>query len=79
MNGNLTFIDMKETAEKLMQSIWNARNNGAETEEKLTAEILTLALELIPQYNAQNSMVVVNKEDLLVLASELRNLEHREY
>jgi len=70
---------MKETAEKLMQSIWNARNNGAETEEKLTAEILTLALELIPQYNAQNSMVVVNKEDLLVLASELRNLEHREY
>ena len=70
---------MKENAEKLMQSIWNARNNGAETEEKLTAEILTLALELIPQYNAQNSMVVVNKEDLLVLASELRNLEHREY
>jgi len=70
---------MKENAEKLMQSIWNARNNGAETEEKLTAEILTLALELIPQYNTQNSMVVVNKEDLLVLASELRNLEHREY
>ena len=66
---------MKENAEKLMQSIWDARNAGADTEEKLTAEILTLALDAIPQYNTQNSMVVVNKEDLLSLATELRNLK----
>jgi hypothetical protein len=66
---------MKENAEKLMQSIWDARNAGADTEEKLTAEILTLALDTIPQYNTQNSMVVVNKEDLLSLATELRNLK----
>jgi hypothetical protein len=66
---------MKENAEKLMQSIWDARNAGADTEEKLTAEILTLALDTIPQYNTQNSMVVVNKEDLLSLANELRNLK----
>ena len=58
-----------------MQSIWDARNAGADTEEKLTAEILTLALDTIPQYNTQNSMVVVNKEDLLSLATELRNLK----
>jgi len=66
---------MKENAERLMQSIWDARNAGADTEEKLTAEILTLALDAIPQYNTQNSMVVVNKEDLLSLATELRNLK----
>lgn len=66
---------MKENAERLMQTIWDARNAGADTEEKLTAEILTLALEIIPQYNTQNSMVVVNKEDLLSLATELRNLK----
>ena len=66
---------MKENAEKLMQSIWEARNAGADTEEKLTAEILTLALDTIPQYNTQNSMVVVNKDDLLSLANELRNLK----
>ena len=66
---------MKENAEKLMQSIWEARNAGADTEEKLTAEILTLALDTIPQYNTQNSMVVVNKDDLLTLATELRNLK----
>ena len=65
---------MKENAERLMQSVWDARNAGADTEEKLTAEILTLALDTIPQYNTQNSMVVVNKEDLLSLATELRNL-----
>jgi hypothetical protein len=58
-----------------MQSIWEARNAGADTEEKLTAEILTLALEVIPQYNTQNRMVVVNKEDLLNLANELHNLK----
>lgn len=66
---------MKENAERLMQSIWDARNAGADTEEKLTAEILILALEVIPQYNTQNSMVVVNKDDLLTLATELRNLK----
>jgi len=65
---------MKENADQLMKSIWDARNAGADTEEKLTAEILTLALEVVPQYNTQNSMVVVNKEDLLSLANELRNL-----
>lgn len=65
----------KELAEKLMQSIWDARNSGEDTEEKLTASILTLALEVIPQYNTQNNMIVVDKNDLLSLANELRNLK----
>lgn len=65
----------KELAEKLMQSIWDARNSGEDTEEKLTAAILTLALEVIPQYNTQNNMIVVDKNDLLSLANELRNLK----
>lgn len=66
---------MKENAERLMKTIWEARDAGADTEEKLTAEILILALEVIPQYNTQNGMIVVNKDDLLTLANELRNLK----
>jgi hypothetical protein len=66
---------MKENAEKLMQSIWDARNSGEDTEEKLIAATLTLALEVIPQYNTQNGMVVIDKNDLLSLSTELRNLK----
>lgn len=66
---------MKEIAEKLMDSIWDARFSGADTEEKLTAEILTLALESVPQYNTQNSMVVINKDDIINIANELRTLK----
>ena len=74
-NGSLIFTDMKENAEKLMQSIWDARNSGEDTEEKLIAATLTLALEVIPQYNTQNGMVVIDKNDLLSLSTELRNLK----
>ena len=66
---------MKENAEKLMQSIWDARNSGEDTEEKLIAATLVLALEVIPQYNTQNGMVVIDKKDLLSLSTELRNLK----
>lgn len=74
-NGSLIFTKMKENAEKLMQSIWDARNSGEDTEEKLIAATLTLALEVVPQYNAQNGMVVIDKNDLLLLSTELRNLK----
>jgi len=66
---------MKEHAEKLMQSIWDARNSGEDTEEKLIAAALTLALEVVPHYSAQNGMTVINKDDFLTLATDLRNLK----
>ncbi len=74
-NGSLIFTNMKENAEKLMQSIWDARNSGEDTEEKLIAATLTLALEVVPQYNTHNGMVVIDKNDLLSIATELRNLK----
>ena len=74
-NGSLIFTNMKENAEKLMQSIWDARNSGEDTEEKLIAATLSLALEVVPQYNAQNGMIVIDKNDLLSLSTELRNLK----
>jgi hypothetical protein len=55
-----------------MKSVWEARNNqGADTEEKLVAAILTLAAENIRSYTAQNDLQVLEKNDMLQLAQEI--------
>jgi hypothetical protein len=55
-----------------MKSVWEARNNqGADTEEKLVAAILTLAAENIRSYTAQNDLQVLDKNDMLQLAQEI--------
>ena len=54
-----------------MSSIWEQRNNGADTEEKLVAAILRTAAESVRFYNAQNDLIVLDKNDLLQLAEEL--------
>lgn len=63
---------MTERAQAFMNAVWDARNNqGADTEEKLVSAILKLAAENIKYYNAQNDMIVLDKNDLLQLAEEL--------
>ena len=62
---------MTERSQAFMNTIWEARNNGADTEEKLVAAILKLAAETAVWYNAQNNMVVLDKNDILQLAEEL--------
>jgi len=62
---------MTERAQEFVSKVWEARNNGADTEEKLVAAILLIAAENVRCYNAQNDMVVLDKEDLLQLAEEL--------
>jgi len=54
-----------------MNSIWNARNSGADTEEKLVSEILKILSETVVYYNAQDGRIVLDKNDVLTLAEEL--------
>jgi hypothetical protein len=62
---------MSDRAQALMNSIWEARNSGADTEEKLVSEILKLVSETAVFYNAQDGRIVLDKNDILQLAEEL--------
>jgi homogentisate 1,2-dioxygenase len=62
---------MTDRSQAFMNAIWEHRNNGADTEEKLVSIILKLAAENVRFYNAQNDMIVLDKTDLLQLAEEL--------
>lgn len=64
---------MTDRAKEFMKLIWDQRNNqGADTEEKLVAAILSLATNYVKSYNAKDGKVVLDKEDLLQLAEELK-------
>jgi hypothetical protein len=65
---------MSERAQQVMEYIWQSRNNGgADTENKLVAAILRIVSENVVNYNAQNNMIVLDKNDLLNLASEIES------
>jgi hypothetical protein len=64
---------MSERSQAFMNAVWEHRNNGADTEEKLVAVILRLAAENVRFYNAQNDLIVLDKNDLLQLAEELNS------
>ena len=67
---------MTERAQKVMDSIWESRNGGgADTENKLTAAIARIISESVIHYNAQDNLIVLDKNDLLNLASEIESLE----
>ena len=64
---------MTDRAKEFMSFVWDQRNTqGADTEEKLTAAILSIAAEYVISYNAQDGRVVLDKNDLLQLAEELK-------
>lgn len=62
---------MTNRANDLMQKIWEARNSGADTEQKLVSEILKLTAETVIFFNAQDGRIVLDKNDMLQLAEEL--------
>ena len=65
---------MTERSQNFMNEIWNTRNlNPDMTEEQLLSAVLKLAAEQVTSYNAQNDMIVLDKNDLLQLAEELGN------
>ena len=64
---------MTERAQNLMDQIWNIRNSNPDmTEKELVSSVLQLAVEHIQFYNAQNDMIVLDKNDMLQLAEELK-------
>jgi len=66
---------MTERAQNVMNAIWDSRNHqGADTENKLVAAILRIVSENVVNYNAQNDMIVLDKNDLLNLATEIESL-----
>lgn len=66
---------MTDRAKEFMEQVWNKRDNGSDTEEKLVSAILSLAGEYIKSYNAQNNIIVLDKNDLDELSNEISNLE----
>ena len=66
---------MTERAQQVMNAVWEARNNdGADTENKLVAAILRIVSENVVCYNAQNDLIVLDRNDLLNLADEIEAL-----
>ena len=64
---------MSERAQNLMDQIWNIRySNPDMTEKELVSSVLQRAVEHIQFYNAQNDMIVLDKNDMLQLAEELK-------
>jgi hypothetical protein len=62
---------MTDRAQAFMNAVWELRNNGADTEEKLVAAVLHLAAENIQFFQAQDGRIVLDKNDLLQLIQEL--------
>ena len=65
---------MTERAQNVMNAIWESRNQGIDTENRLTASILRIVSENVTYYNAQNDLIVLDKNDLLNLANEIESL-----
>ena len=66
---------MTERAQQVMEYIWQSRNSGgADTENKLVAAILRIVSENVTHYNAQNYLIVLDRNDMLNLASEIEVL-----
>lgn len=65
---------MTERAQNFMNAVWELRKNGADTEPKLVAAILTLVAENTKFYTAQEGLIVLDKNDILDLSKELVSL-----
>ena len=66
---------MSDRAKDLMKKIWDSRNSGVDTEEKLVAEMLRLMLEHVSIYSTQNEKTVITTDDILSLSNELEQLK----
>jgi len=62
---------LTERSQDLTNRIWEARNAGADTEEKLIAAVLRITAENVQYYTAQDGRIVLDKNDMLQLAEEL--------
>jgi len=64
-----------ERAKDFMEKIWKSRDSGADTEEKLVAQILQLMLQYVSVYETQNKMTVLSVDDVIKLSKEVEVLK----
>ena len=69
--NTLPLRKMTERSQNFMNKIWELRNAGADTEEKLVAAILKVVAENTKSYTAQDNLIVLDKDAILELAEEL--------
>jgi hypothetical protein len=69
---------MSDRAKEFMKLVWEKRNDGADTEQKLVGAILSLTSEYVRSYTAQNDLIVLDKNDLIQLSQEVSNLQDDE-
>lgn len=68
---------MSDRAQEFMSRVWEARNNGADTETKLVSAIVSLSSDYVKTYTAQNNLIVLDKQDLIELSNEISNLSNQ--
>jgi hypothetical protein len=66
---------MTDRSKSFMDRIWESRNSGADTEEKLVSQILRLSLEYVTIYDTQNNMRVLSVDDIVNLSNEVESLK----
>jgi hypothetical protein len=67
---------MTDRSQKLMDAIWQDRDNGANTESKLVAAIIRRTTEHVRTMTAQklNNLTVLDKGDMMTLSKEVESL-----
>jgi hypothetical protein len=70
--------NMSDRAKEFMKLVWDKRNNGADTEEKLVSSILSIIPSYVRSYTAQNNLIVLDTNDLIQLSQEVSNLQDDE-
>jgi len=68
-------MTVSDRAKNLMDDIWRSRNSGADTEQKLVAQILKLFLNYVTLYETENKMIMLSTDDIVNLSNELETLE----
>lgn len=67
---------MTDRAKEFMDRVWECRNNGSDTEEKLVSSILSLAGDYVRTYNTQNGIIVLDRNNLIELSNEISTLSN---
>jgi len=65
---------MSDRAKEFMKLVWERSNEDDVTEEKLISAVLSLASNYVKTYTAQNDLVVLDRNDLIVLSDEIKDL-----
>jgi uncharacterized protein (UPF0297 family) len=68
--------NMSDRAKEFMKLVWDKRDNGADTEEKLVGSILSIIPSYVRSYTAQNNITVLDTSDLIELSQEVSNLQN---